>query len=454
MSDSSSRKSSQKGMWTKEALCLQRELKLAKDAALKEAVEWMRAAPPGESRGVVKAAKQFPSLTSHQIRYAFENPVVERNKYDILTRTELEALNNWIKLSDDHKAAPSFMEVSKKVRQLLLARELFNRKKHHGTGSTPLTNAERVVVNDPHYLVSKTWHQRNIHSQRDISLKVPKEKDAKRAAKMREDVVQRHFFGLNGLEAELIDAGIMDPETKEILDRRRLLNWDEMPCFLDYVDGQLQKVYGRAGRASHTSTTQNRETATVNMSADLGGFIYHPQFLLPRAHLTTAMGDCYEAPESCKKFNDQIYLIDGKSTYSLISPTPKGIQTGESLLNHLKLLRTEINERNRLEVRSCPPLAPPAPSQLHLLPHFVLQVLAGNPPIVDPIVHCVDNHSSRFDEAVQKACNESAASLGFRLFFEESLTSHFLQMWDQINAAAHTAYRKGRNEYKQQYKLK
>ena len=38
--------------------------------------------------------------------------------------------------------------------------------------------------------------------------------ETKRAAKMAAATVERHFYGDFGLEAELLDAGILDPESK------------------------------------------------------------------------------------------------------------------------------------------------------------------------------------------------------------------------------------------------
>ena len=46
---------------------------------------------------------------------------------------------------------------------------------------------------------------------------------------------------------------------------------------------------------------------------------------------------------------------------------------------------------------------------------------------------------------------DDTAFIGILLDFEESNTSQMLQMWDQINKAAHAAYNKGRDEYKKQY---
>ena len=57
---------------------------------------------------------------------------------------------------------------------------------------------------------------------------------------------ERHFHSEFGLEAELIDASIMDPETKMIRDPRRVLNVDETPQPLDAPQkGSRKKVAKR-----------------------------------------------------------------------------------------------------------------------------------------------------------------------------------------------------------------
>ena len=90
---------------------------------------------------------------------------------------------------------------------------------------------------------------------------------------------------------------------------------------------------------------------------------------------------------------------------------------------------------------------------------LALQVAAGNPPIELPVVLMLDNHSSRYDETVLADCEKSelvaeADGLGIALFFEESMTSHFLQMLDKIFAKLHKAYTEGKKEYKSQHKAK
>ena len=82
------------------------------------------------------------------------------------------------------------------------------------------------------------------------------------------------------------------------------------------------------------------------------------------------------------------------------------------------------------------------------------QAADGKPLIEFPISLPLDNHSSRYAVEVLRACNDGANDLGFRMFFEDAGTSGFLQMWDQINRAAHHAYSGARKEYKKQYESK
>ncbi len=49
-----------------------------------------------------------------------------------------------------------------KLRQLLQARELYIRKMKHGKGYILLTPREKQALNEPDYLPSHTWHQRNL----------------------------------------------------------------------------------------------------------------------------------------------------------------------------------------------------------------------------------------------------------------------------------------------------
>ena len=107
------------------------------------------------------------------------------------------------------------------------------------------------------------------------------------------------------------------------------------------------------------------------------------------------------------------------------------MQTGESFVEFLYFLRLQIDARN------------------------VALLAANHKPIELPVVYLGDNHSSRFDAKVLQITDpDDSAFIGILLDFEESNTSQILQMWDQINKAAHAAYNKGKDEYKKQYKSK
>ena len=152
--------------------------------------------------------------------------------------------------------------------------------------------------------------------------------------------------------------------------------------------------------------------------------------------MIAAFGDCTEPWANVDDYgelchDDKIYLLEQRSTYSLVSLTEKGVQTGESFVEFLRFLRIQIDARN------------------------VALLAANQKPIEFPVVYLGDNHGSRFHEEVLKITDpDDPAFIGILLDFEESNTSQFLQMWDQINRAAHAAYNKGKDEYKKQYKPK
>ena len=206
----------------------------------------------------------------------------------------------------------------------------------------------------------------------------------------------------------LTKRGITDADGL-IIDRRRLLNADEMPAFLDFLTHNL-KALGERGKPLQKSGEENRECATVMMVGDLGGFVYGPQYLVARKQYMACFGDCTtpwadfeDYGELCH--DDKIYLLEQRSTYSLISLTDKGVQTGESFADFLRFLRLQIDARN------------------------VSLLAAGHTPIEFPVVLLGDNHGSRFDELVLEMTDPDATKFcGILLDFEESNTSHILQV--------------------------
>lgn len=379
--------------------------------------------------------EKFAGLKHEAIRYRLKRS--QRSERAILTDIEKERLYTWLKKSADKGAVIGEKALGDKILQMLTARLKRNRAAKHGAGCVRLSNTEANLLRDNKH-PSHTWltnfkAHAAIHG---IDFKVARPKDAKRHKKQTEAVVEKHFRGEFGLEAELLATNNLDPVTKEIIDPRRLLNMDEMPQFLDYLaKGIMQRGFGRSGVALEASTSENRECATLCTAADASGFLYGMQAIVSRKNLITGWGDCVEAPDWAPCFDDQMYLLDGKSTHSLMSITDGGVQTKESFMAFLTSLSEQIKQRSAAEVA------------------------AGKSAIEMPVTLMLDNHSSRFDETILAATSRDdltadAANLGIRLFFEESMTSHFLQMLDKVFEKLHRAYKAGCNEYKKQSKSK
>ena len=357
-----------------------------------------------------------------------------RAAWAILTETEGHALVKWLLASAENDNPATEGEVSIKVTKMLQCRRLSNRKNHSGKASAslvPLSAAEeRIALNGG--VLSHTWFSGFYADHPSIQLKTAHKQEAKRVGKQREDVVERHFNGEFGLTTSLITRGIMDADGT-FIDKRRLLNGDEMPAFVDFLTHNT-KAIGKKGTALQRSGEENRECATVNMAGDSGGFVYGPQYLVARKHMQASYGDCTEPWADTEDYgelchDDKIYLMEQRSTFSLVSLTDKGVQTGESFVEFLLYLRLQMDARN------------------------VALLAAGHKEIEFPVVFLGDNHGSRFDPKVLEITDpDSTQFCGILLDFEESNTSQFLQMWDQINKAAHASYNKGKDEYKKQYK--
>jgi hypothetical protein len=344
---------SQKGLWTKSALEVKSEAKLTHSALIAAAVEYCKEHKCGGKKAA-NAPEFSGKLTKNQIDYARAYPDTERNKYDVLTATELAALKGWIRASEAKNCPVPAQEVlSKKIREFLLARALFNRKNHKSKNLDYLTKHEWDIVKNKVTAGGHTWVQRNLLSDSTLQLKNAKAQDAKRAGKQREEVVTKHYDGPSGLVAELKRLGIMDDDGI-ILDGRRIINMDEMPEFLDYLKGKAGKAWGTKGKPLEITDSENKETATVMMAADQKGFIYGVQFLFKRKTLTEGMTACMNVPPAAKCFDSQIYHLEQRSTYCLVSPTDKGMQTGKTFLEFLHMLREQVDHRNRILVAHTP----------------------------------------------------------------------------------------------------
>ena len=74
----------------------------------------------------------------------------------------------------------------------------------------------------------------------------------------------------------------------------------------------------------------NRECMSVGIPQDLSGFQYGPQLNIARENFTASMTDCLDTPPWAPKFDDQIHVMDKKSTYLLMSKSEKGVQTADT----------------------------------------------------------------------------------------------------------------------------
>ena len=282
---------SQKGKWTQEARRQRAEDKTLMQSALTAALAWMLQ----HNKGPHLAAKEFPQLTVSAIRYARYRGVVRRTEQDILTPQEMQKLADWCIKSAANINPAKLSELSERVVKLLQARKVDNRRRGGGNGCTPLTKAEKDLLSrQPLGQVSRIWYTNTfLANHPTLQPKKAKTEDAKRTKNQNEHVVQEHIHGRAGLNNHLIQMGIMNYETKEIEDPRRIINGDEMPQFLDYATGAGETYLGVRGQALAVAETQNRETATVDMYADLSGFLYGFHAIIGRKHLTESMADCF-----------------------------------------------------------------------------------------------------------------------------------------------------------------
>ena len=352
-------KAARPGTHTKEALRQKAAAKVAHEEQLAKAVALVNSGKGGPAA----VGSMVEGCTRSQIAHAVMKSKLHtpfRAQWDILTEIETKALVKWLLASAANDNPAKEREVSDKVSKMLQCRRLFNRKHQNGKSNRaiiPLTVAEeRIAIHGGE--LSHTWFSGFYAANPSCELKTAHKQEAKRVGKQREDVVDRHFFGEFGIEVSLKTRGIMDDEGF-ITDKRRLLNGDEMPAFLDFIT-HTQKAIGAAGTALQKADNENRECATVNMAGDLGGFVYGPQYLVARKHMQAAFADCTEPWENAEDYgelchDDKIYILEQLSTFSLVSLTEKGVQTGDSFVEFLYYLRKQIDARNAALVSMPPP---------------------------------------------------------------------------------------------------
>ena len=333
--------------------------------------------------------------------------------HQILTNAERRKLADWILACADGQEPKDRTQISVKVKQMLKARHASNKAKKYGPGSVRLTETEMNAAESKEPRLSQKFYERFYPWCRAhgiaIEEGVERSQDQNRAVKMTEKTVQRHFHGDFGLEAELVDAGVMDSETKVIADPRRVLNSDETPQPVDAPQkGSRKKVAKRQGRAVRKATTTSKENASINMAWDLSGHLYGVQLILKLKELHSQL--VTKGPPGAASFDGQVDLARKQTRSCTFSRTADGMQTQQSFIEYLEQLDCEITQ------------------------HSDAAVAAGGEPILRPVVLCLDNHASRYSSEVLLAASGQSPRLGIRLFTEEPMTSGFLQSLDQYAA--------------------
>eukprot|EP00965_Chrysotila_dentata_P035060 1166804-Pleurochrysis_carterae.AAC.1 len=351
---------SQKGQWTKLALQTKFAERKRANELLEAAVQFALHNGYGAKKAI--ATGKFDGLTRSRLAYALKKkqwPSARhaRPSWSILTECEEAALVQWVVQSARNMNAVAERqsgELTKKVTQMLHARKADNRRRKYSKGCTPLSRAEKRLL-QPNATLSHTWEQRFLARHAQLQLKGEKAEDAKRAKKQTEATVQHHFYGEFGLQNELIDAGIMDAQTKRILDPRRIIGIDETPQMLDNNgQGPRPKAIGVRGEQLCRSASLNRESVSVCMAQDLGGFQYGPQLNVARTLWTGSLTDCMDAPEWALRFDDKIHSFAKKSTYLLMSKSAHGVQTAETLKEYMANIDEQIDERSAADVKLTP----------------------------------------------------------------------------------------------------
>ena len=351
----------------------------------------------------------------------------------VLTNAERLQLAEWILACADGQQPKDRVQVSAKVREILGSRHSSNKKRQWCGGSIKLNAEEMLVLQSKDKTRSTNFFQRFYPWCRAKGIKieegVARSQDETRAVKMTEAVVERHFHGEFGLEAELIDAGVMDPQTKVIEDPRRVLNSDETPQPIDAPQkGRRGKVAKHQGQAVRKATTTSKEILSINMTWGLCGHLYGMQAVLKLKELHSQL--FATGPPGAASFDDETDLARKQTRTCTFSRTKDGMQTQDSYIQYLEQLDREITA------------------------HSEAAVAAGGTPIERPVVLCLDNHASRYSEEVLKACSGQRSRLGIRIFTEEPKTSGFLQSLDQYNATFHRRYNQGRDVYKTAYEAR
>lgn len=168
--------------------------------------------------------------------------------------------------------------------------------------------------------------------------------------------------------------------------------------------GSRKKVAKRRGVAVRKAGRQCKDTVTVTMTWDLSGFNYGPQIVTKRKEITDDLA--VVGPRGARQFDDSMDVVAMQSHHCLISRTAEGMQTETSFHQFLQSLSKQIDQRSAAEVA------------------------AGGTAIERPVVLMLDNHASRYGDAVLKsATGHIAMSLEFACSRRSQTRRAFSKHW-------------------------
>ena len=401
---------------TDEELAYQRAKRAAFDQ-YEQAISWCGTGGCGAYKAINTG--NWPAISLKGLRDRLAGVVVNGEEHAdkrILTMLEEVQLAKWLKEENKAIKGKTRDEQREKIQEVLKLRKKANRLGGRKKPPPLSTVALNVLADQGATLPADSWFVRFFATHEDIVVEKKQHRESlDRGKKHTEAVVDNHFFSPAGLKTEMEAAGVMD--SAGLIDEWRLGWLDEAPQFIDYNSekgGGQRKVASGPSDACMTLLPENRECITVNMLQILAGFMCAPQICREQMYVSAEQAAEDDSIRiDTKIFDDRILLPMMVSTYCQMSCTPRGVQTGRSFLQRMQLFDIELT---------------------------ALEAALGSS--LRPFVLGMDNASSHHDDEAQQFC----ASVQIRLWYEESLTSDYLQALDQYNRKFHIVYRSGVKE--------
>ena len=156
-------------------------------------------------------------------------------------------------------------------------------------------------------------------------------------------MIEEHFEGRAGLRKHLAEFGLM-AEDGSIVDPRKFIWLDECGQFLDFNDakgGNTGHYCGVVGKPCVGAVDENRDFLTEDCAIGLDGYLYGRHTIVPNkcilgGHVTDLLAAAFDGKQ------DETGKVSRKM---LISTTPKGMQTEDSMAARLRTLDSEVRAR-------------------------------------------------------------------------------------------------------------